>query len=669
MVKLEDQDEDCGAKADAGGLRDATPGPLHARMKVEEVMCSLTICSYSECWEGQPSSSSSNLRLQFIGMGFPEKLVDKVLLRHGDNDSDTILGYLLAYPALQNSGSESSCSLGSLFDSDNEENISLLEPRNQDIKPDPDSFSEKRSYLLRTMNFSQQEVDFAFNKLGDEAPLEQLVDHIINSQSEGPSREMENGDATNEVKDESLFGVMEKTLSLLQMGFTEEEVSSALDSFGQEATIADLADDILARRIASSIEQKEVKVESDFLDETETQFSTYRPSCSAVSYDDDADNGRKNTRVKRAKIIFGDDSEASGSNPWIMGRCSRTNMLVKEETEGVTLGSRATLRGEIARPPYFLYGSVVEIPKGTWLQLSQFLYNMEPEFVDSQFFSALMRKEGYIHNLPREIRGAVVPKSPMTIGEALPFTRQWWPSWDTRRHICVGTIEATGAAGTEQTCERLERMARESRGVLSQERQMHIMHHCKASNLIWVGENKLKPLEPRQVERILGYPHDHTKLFDLNQQERFVALKFAFQTDTLAHLLSVLKDKYPDGIRVLSIYSGIGGAEVTLHRLGIPLKCVVSVEESDVNRKILRRWWGRTEQKGELRQLHGISKLTIDKIEKLVQEFGGFDLIIGGNYSSCKGGTTINTRMGMDVQHFYEYARVVKRVRTAVGLH
>ena len=59
-------------------------------------------------------------------------------------------------------------------------------------------------------------------------------------------------------KTELLYGVMEKTLSLLQMGFTEEEVSSAIDNFDQRATVQELADSILARRIANSIEQKEV---------------------------------------------------------------------------------------------------------------------------------------------------------------------------------------------------------------------------------------------------------------------------------------------------------------------------------------------------------------------------------------------------------------------------
>lgn len=36
-----------------------------------------------------------------------------------------------------------------------------------------------------------------------------------------------------QVKDESLFGVMDKTLHLLQMGFTEEEVSSVIDKAGK----------------------------------------------------------------------------------------------------------------------------------------------------------------------------------------------------------------------------------------------------------------------------------------------------------------------------------------------------------------------------------------------------------------------------------------------------
>ncbi|CAL4910482.1 unnamed protein product [Urochloa decumbens] len=638
MVKIEDLAEDGGADADARAPREAAvdllPSSMHASLKEE----------------GQPSSSSSSLRSQFIGMGFAPNLVDKVLLRHADDDSNTILESLLSHSDLQQTGSESSGSLGSLFDSDNEDNNSPLDSRkgiDQDIK---------------------EEVDLAFKKLGDEAPLDQLVDCIVSAQLGGSSGGLENGDATNEGKaTEALFGVMEKTLSLLQMGFTEEEVSSAIGSFGPRIPVQEIADSILARRLANSIEQKEVKLESDFLGgEEETDYSTYQPSYSVAGCYDDDDN---NIRAKRAKHIFMDDRGASSSNPvnpWFMGRSAGTSDIpVKVELEAMTPGCRVNVQGGLAKPPYFLYGNVVEIPKDTWRQLTQFLYNVEPEFVNSQFFSALARKEGYIHNLPVERRRVVVPKSPMTI-EALPFTRQWWPSWDTRKHISIVTIEA---AGIEQTCERLGRMVTESRGVLSQERQMQIIHQCKVSNLIWVGRDKLSPLEPRQVERILGYPHNHTNLFELNPPDRFAAMRYAFQTDTLSYFLSVLKDQFAHGIRVLSIYSGIGGAEITLHRLGIPLKCVVSVEESDVNRKILRRWWLKTEQTGELRQLPGIWKLKTQVIENLIAEFGGFDLIIGGNYTSCKGGTTVNTTMGMDSNRFYEYARVVKRVRAAVGVN
>uniref|UniRef100_A0A0E0PH57 SAM-dependent MTase DRM-type domain-containing protein n=1 Tax=Oryza rufipogon TaxID=4529 RepID=A0A0E0PH57_ORYRU len=689
MVKIEDDVEGSGINAYVGDLGDAAvnPQPALLRATVKEE-------------EGQPSSSSSHVRSQFIGMGFSPMLVDRVLQKHGDRDSDTILEALLSQSALQKSGSESG-SLGDLFDSDNEENSSHLAPRKeviQDIKIEADSSSEKRSYLLSTMNFSQREVDLALNQLGhildlfdshsilchiqhtvnfqtclvsgEEASLEQLVDFIVTGQVSGFSGGNENGDASNEVKDESLFGVMDKTLHLLQMGFTEEEVSSVIDKAGPEATVLELADTIFARRIASSIEQKEVKVEPDFLDETETSYSAYHPSNSGLRYyDDDHDN----IRIKRAKHMFIDDSAGSSSragnqpnlDPWLKDhRATTSDVSVKEEFDAMTPGIRRNVRSDVANPPYFLYGNVVEIPKATWRQLSEFLYNVEPEFVNSQFFSALSRKEGYIHNLPTEGRRNLVPRSPMTIEEAFPFTRQCWPSWDTRKQL---NSVATEVAGIEQLCERLGKMVRDSGGYLSQEKKMHIMHQCKLANLIWVGPDRLSPLDPQQVERILGYPRKHTNLFGLNPQDRIEAMRYSFQTDTLGYLLSVLKDLYPDGLRVLSIYSGIGGAAIALHRLGIPLQCVVSVDQSDTNRKILRRWWSNTEQKGQLRQINTIWKLKINVLEDLVKEFGGFDIIIGGNFSSCKGGTTVNSTMGMDSNQFFEYVRVVQRVKHIMG--
>ncbi|XBI78596.1 hypothetical protein VPH35_088256 [Triticum aestivum] len=590
-------------------------------------------------------------------MGFSPILVDKMLQKHGDHDSNTVLESLLSH---HNSGSESSSSLGSLFDSDNEENSSK-----QDIKPEPDSFSERRSYLLRTMNFSQTEVDLAFDQLGEDALLDQLVDFIVTAQGGVLSGDMENGHATNEVKAESLFGVMDKTLHLLQMGFTEEEVSLAIDSFGQEAAVQELADSIFARRIASTIEQKQVKIESEFLGEQgdqETEYSTYHQRLNY--YDDDDDN----KRVKKAKHIFRDDRGASSSHavnqptPWLSGGVgSAGDGYLKEEDYEMTSGPRANVRGDLAKPPFFLYGNVVNITKDAWSEISGFLSGVQPEFINSQLFSALMRREGYLHNLPTERRHVAVPKSPMTIEDAVPSARHYWPTWDTRKHIGSVTSEV---AGIEQLCEMLGKTIKDSRGFLSEEKRAQILHQCKMANLIWIGQDRLGHLQPNQMERILGYPSNHTNLFGLNPPDRIAAMKYAFQTDTIAYLLSVLKDIYPDGLRVLSIYSGVGGAEIALHRLGIPLKCVVSVEESDVNRKILKKWWAKTEQSGVLRQLNGIWKLKTDALEDLFKEFGGFDLVVGGNYSSYRGGTTVNATMGMDSGKYFEYVRVLQRVRS-----
>lgn len=176
-------------------------------------------------------------------------------------------------------------------------------------------------------------------------------------------------------------------------------------------------------------------------------------------------------------------------------------------------------------------------------------------------------------------------------------------------------------------------------------------------------------MEPHQLELALGYPSGHTDMLGLSPGERIAAMRFGLQTDTVGHLLSVLREMYPNGLKVLSIYSGVGGIEVALHRLGIPLRCVVSVEESEVNRKILKQWWGKTKQAGQLRQVSSINKVKTSLLEDLVDEFHGFDLVVGGTYSLCRGGgTMVKSTMGKVASQFFEYVRVVKSVRTLQGL-
>lgn len=85
---------------------------------------------------------------------------------------------------------------------------------------------------------------------------------------------------------------------------------------------------------------------------------------------------------------------------------------------------------------------------------------------------------------------------------------------------------------------------------------------------------------------------------------------------------------------------------------------------------ILGRWWSNTERRGELRQLADISKLTIQLLEDLIREFGGFDLIIGAPDLTAGGGrgsNALNGLVGIDSNLFFEFVRVVQRARSMMS--
>ncbi|KAF6142273.1 hypothetical protein GIB67_038287 [Kingdonia uniflora] len=325
--------------------------------------------------------------------------------------------------------------------------------------------------------------------------------------------------------------------------------------------------------------------------------------------------------------------------------------------------------GVLSKPPYFFYGNVMDVSHDTWDKIIKFLYAVAPETANTEHFSALNRKEGYIHNLPKENRFHILPGPPMSIQDAIPHTKKWWPSWDNRKllsSICPET------RGISQLCERLRKILVDSQGMVSKEQQTDIFHHCKTMNLLWVGLYKLGPIEPEHLEHILGYPLNHTQV-GCDLMERLSSLKHCFQTDALGFHLSSLKWKFPEGLTVLSLYSGIGGAEVALHRLGLRLKCVVSVETSETNRRILKRWWGNTQQTGELVQIDDIGKLSGKKLDNLIEEFGGFDFVICQNPSAYNSGTSkvnvpdVNST-GIDFSLFYEFVRVLQHVRSTMAL-
>ncbi|KAE8720525.1 hypothetical protein F3Y22_tig00019138pilonHSYRG00006 [Hibiscus syriacus] len=103
--------------------------------------------------------------------------------------------------------------------------------------------------------------------------------------------------------------------------------------------------------------------------------------------------------------------------------------------------------------------------------------------------------------------------------------------------------------------------------------QKYVLDDCRKWNLVWVGRNKVVPLEPDEVEMLLGFPKNHTRGG------------------------GSAKDMFPGGINVLSFFSRISDADVAFYCLGISLKC---------------------------------SRIECDRLEQLMSRFNGFDLVVGG---------------------------------------
>ncbi|KAK1603936.1 hypothetical protein QYE76_027609 [Lolium multiflorum] len=200
-------------------------------------------------------------------------------------------------------------------------------------------------------------------------------------------------------------------------------------------------------------------------------------------------------------------------------------------------------------------------------------------------------------------RSPILPIPPKTIFEAFPHYKKWWPSWDRRSQLnCLLT-----RVGTAKLTRRIQCALARSDNPPATDIQKYVIKECKKWNLVWVGKNKVAPLEPDEYEYLLGFPRDHTR--GVGKSERYKALGNSFQVDTVAYHLSVLRNMFPDGVTVLSLFSGIGGGEVALHRLGIHMKIVISVEISEVNRRILRGWWDQT-QTGTLIEISDVKSLS-----------------------------------------------------------
>ncbi|KAK9063452.1 hypothetical protein SSX86_017322 [Deinandra increscens subsp. villosa] len=563
----------------------------------------------------ESSSSSgypSKIVNDFIKMGFPEVMVTKVISELGENNADAILDTLLTY-----------------------------------------SVSFSYAFSLCLFDYIH---DYKALQIVDEIPQQEnrpSQENRPNDQNINPQSNFENefSDFDSDFSDEDTDESSEKDdpeVSLIDMGYSPEEASAALKRCGKDAPLSELVDFISAAHVS-----KAADAEMDKL-----YFTSHIPKKDKKSKLQKGKNCSKieNTGIKiNRKRSYDDVDDALHlPNPMIGFGVPRFSCQVVNRD----------LPKEAIGPPYFFYENVALTPKGVWATIQSHLYEIKPEFVDSNFFCAAARKRGYIHNLPLENRFPIQPLPPRTIFEALPETQKWWPSWDERVQLnCVLTC-----IGSAQLTDRIRIALDKCDGEPNLHVKKYVIGQCKKWNLVWTGKNRAAPLEPNELELIMGYPINHTR--GVSRSERYKGLGNAFQVDTVAYQLSVLKDLYPEGINVLSLFSGIGGAEVALHRLGIPMKNVISVEKSEVCRGIIQGWWEQTNQKGNLIHISDVQEVTDRKLEGWIRSFGGFDLVIGGSPCNNLAGGNRRTRDGLEGEHsslFYDYVRILNTVKCIMG--
>ncbi|KAI3892597.1 hypothetical protein MKW92_037015 [Papaver armeniacum] len=533
-----------------------------------------------------PSSSSSSQRHKFIEMGFSPALVDRVLSENdqGDNNFEVLLESLFQYSAAtQNVKSDRISSPITDDDSDFELDGAELEVKSEE---------DRRGYLL-AMNFSVNEVDSAIERLGEDAPVNELVDYIVAAQIAG-----KNEDAAAKAT-ESLFApTMDRTVGLLlEMGFTEDEIAYAIEKFGgggDDISVQELADSIFAKRIGdaqgestSDIMRQSGKAWRSFANHHGDSMSRSQTRSGGWTT---VEEGMSQNYAPPSSCFIPCEKDKD-----FMESLKRKRVKLECIEEPIAHGLSPRLLEAVAKPPYFFYGNVLGGSDDTWEKVTRFLYGVAQELVNAESFSALSRKEGYVHNLPKENRFHILPK----------------------------TAKVEGA-----------------------------FYHT----------------EPEYIEQMLGYTANHTDALRYNPTERLRLLRSSFQTDTVGYYLSVLKMIYPNGLNVLSIYSGIGGAEVALHRLGVRLKCVVSVEDSETNRRILKRWWENTKQTGQLVQIQGIGKMTSNRIGSLANQYGSFDLVVCQNPCVLTSGSSNGAVFAeLDMKMFFEFVRVLQWVRGFAG--
>ncbi|KAE8695949.1 hypothetical protein F3Y22_tig00110678pilonHSYRG00252 [Hibiscus syriacus] len=311
------------------------------------------------------------------------------------------------------------------------------------------------------------------------------------------------------------------------MGFSEAEASIAMERCGPDSSIAKLTNFICAAQMA--------KVTDTFL-----PVKDGKPLCNDPNYKKRRNLGydfwERNKQKKLEKKLLNEDDHAihllipmigSGSdNSKNTSRRCYEHIPLPNSMIDFTKPDQITQRTlpEDAMSTFLFkindwlyqtrsdnskntsrrcYEHMAFVPVNVWTGISQYLFDVEPEFVDSKHFHATTLKRAIFIILPIKNRFSLILLPPL-----------------------------------------------------------------------WVGRNKVAPLEPDEVEMLLGFLKNHTRGG------------------------GSARDMFPSDINVLFLFAGISAAEVAFYCLSISLKT-------------------------------DVQELNDDRLEQLMSRFGGFDLVVG----------------------------------------
>ncbi|XP_044983641.1 DNA (cytosine-5)-methyltransferase DRM2-like [Hordeum vulgare subsp. vulgare] len=362
----------------------------------------------------------------FVAMGFPKEMVVRSIKEIGHSDADALLELLLMYKALGDDDAVGNHSTSGC-------NPPIVEDDN-----DLDFENWDGNYDVGGRESSSDDS-------GGEDFLRQMSE-----------------------KDENIK-------SLRGMGFSEDEANMTILICGMYVDISVLVDAITASQVEEACHSRNLSDRQV----TAGCFDSFGGRKRAILTEE--------SKKKRKRYGGG----AQGNRPSLDGSDEEPmplpNPMIGFNLPGWGLSLTRVLPELAIGPPYFYYENVARAPKGVWAKISRFLFDIQPEFVDSLHLCVAAKKRGYIHNLPTENRSPIFPLPPKTIFEAFPHYKKWCPSWDQRTHLnCLQTCMASA-----KETERIQHALSSSGNPPPQSVQKYVRRQCSKWNLPGTNDKKV----------------------------------------------------------------------------------------------------------------------------------------------------------------------------------